>query len=54
MNQCKEALKKLILDEALQRQFGQNGRKRVLDLYDWEKNVSYMESIYYDFNTKPI
>lgn len=54
VSQCKEALKKLILDETLQRQFGQNGRKRVLDLYDWEKNVSYMESIYYDFNNRPI
>lgn len=47
--QCKEALKQLILDQSLRIEMGENGRKRVLDLYDWKKNVDYMECIYRDF-----
>lgn len=49
VNQCKEALKKLILNPKLQEQMGKKGRKRVLDLYDWKKNVDYMEEIYVKF-----
>jgi len=48
--QCKEALKRLILDEVLREKMGENGRKRVLKFYDWEKNVDYMESIYREFS----
>ena len=43
--QCKEALKRLILDEVLREKMGENGR-----FYDWEKNVDYMESIYREFS----
>jgi len=42
----KDALKELVLDETLRKTFGQNGRKRVLELYDFKKNVEQMEAAY--------
>ena len=27
-------------------EFGKNGRKRVLDNYDWDKNVKTMKDVY--------
>lgn len=41
-----EALKKLIVDKKLRNEYANAGRKRVEDLYDWEKNVDRMEKIY--------
>ncbi len=41
-----EKLKKLILDEELRAEFGKNGRKRVLELYNWNDNVDKMIEIY--------
>lgn len=37
---------KLFMDENLRKVFGENGRKRVLEYYDWENNVSTMEKLY--------
>lgn len=39
-------LKKLILDKNLRISLGKNGRKRVLENYDWNSNVDYMIKIY--------
>lgn len=39
-------LKKLILDKNLRTSLGKNGRKRVLENYDWNSNVDYMIKIY--------
>ncbi len=39
-------LKKLVLDEKLREDMGLKSRKRVLELYDWSKNVDAMESLY--------
>lgn len=39
-------LKELILNEELRVEFGKNGRKRVLELYDWNNNVDKMIEIY--------
>ncbi|WP_339009115.1 glycosyltransferase [Fusobacterium animalis] len=39
-------LKKLILDKNLRTSLGENGRKRVLENYDWNSNVDYMIKIY--------
>ncbi|WP_319204570.1 glycosyltransferase [uncultured Ilyobacter sp.] len=36
----------LILDENKRKGFGKNGRRRVLELYDWDKNVDNMINIY--------
>lgn len=41
-----EKLKELILDEELRAKFGKNGRKRVLELYNWNDNVDKMIEIY--------
>ena len=41
-----EKLKELILDEKLRIKFGKNGRKRVLELYNWNDNVKNMIKIY--------
>ena len=41
-----EKLKELILNENLRIGLGKNGRKRVLELYDWNNNVDKMIEIY--------
>lgn len=41
-----ERLRELILDETLRIKFGRNGRKRVLELYNWNNNVNRMIEIY--------
>jgi len=40
------AIEKLILDAKLRRKMGQEGRKRVNRLYNWQENVSQMVDIY--------
>ena len=39
-------LEGLILDEKKRTEMGVNGRKRVEELYDWNKNVEIMENLY--------
>lgn len=46
------AIERLIFDESLRKQFGINGRKRVLEKYDWSENVKQMISIYNEVLTK--
>ena len=41
-----EAIEKLVLDEKLCKQMGEDGRKRVAKFYDWNKNVEQMIEIY--------
>ena len=40
------ALHKLLSNPDLCRQMGENGRKRVLEKYDWSKNVDVMEALF--------
>ncbi len=40
------AIETLLLDKNLRKTFGANGRKMVLELYDWEMNISKMISTY--------
>lgn len=40
------ALQRLITDKSLRQMLSMNGRKRVKELYDWEKNVDLMYSHY--------
>lgn len=40
------AMEKLYLDKELRKRLGENGRKRVEELYDWNKNVAQMIGIY--------
>ena len=42
-------LEKLLRNEELRHEFGKNGRKRVMKLYDWEKNVESMVELYNSF-----
>jgi glycosyltransferase involved in cell wall biosynthesis len=42
-----ETLYKLAVDPALREVIGKNGRNHVVSKYDWEKNVTKMEKIYY-------
>jgi len=37
---------KLFVDENKRKEFGKNGRKRVLENYEWDNNVSTMEKLY--------
>ena len=41
-----EAIERLIIDEELREKFGNAGRVRVKDKFDWQKNVSDMINIY--------
>lgn len=41
-----DAIEKLILDDELKARMGKAGRERVKQLYDWNKNVKQMISIY--------
>lgn len=40
------ALERLVLDEELRIKMGTQGRNRVMELYDWDKNVDTMVSVY--------
>lgn len=44
--QASEAMERLINDETLRLILAENGEKRVRELYDWDKNVEEMMSIY--------
>ena len=41
-----ERLYELIFSKWKRSELGKNGRKKVMELYDWNKNVAYMEKIY--------
>ena len=41
-----EAIQDLLKNEEKRRMFGENGRKRVVELYDWNKDVIIMENLY--------
>ena len=41
-----EILEKLIENKQLRKQLGENGRKRVIENYNWNDNVKYMRDIY--------
>ena len=41
-----EAIERLILDKELREKFGNAGRVRVRDKFDWQKNVNDMINIY--------
>ncbi len=43
-----DAIQKFIDNPKLRKEMGKNGRKRVLNLYDWNDNVSKMINIYKD------
>ena len=45
---CKKALEQLVLDENLRIQIGESGRRRVVEMYNWEQNVDIMEKLYFD------
>lgn len=45
-NATADALEKLIDDLELRKKMGENGRKRVIENYDWNKNVQLMINIY--------
>jgi len=47
-----EILKKLVLNKELRLQLGKNGRKRVLELYNWDINVDTMEQIYINISNQ--
>jgi len=40
------AIEKLILNEYTRAEFGKNARKRITELYSWEKSVDIMNSVY--------
>lgn len=44
--QIAESLNKLLKDKDLRVQFGKNGRKRVIENYNWDDNVKKMKEIY--------
>lgn len=46
------AIQKFIDNPNLREEIGKNGRKRVLDLYDWNDNVSTMVNIYNEILSK--
>lgn len=41
-----DALERLVLDKPLRQKYGESGRKRAEELYDWNKNVDTMEALY--------
>lgn len=41
-----EALETMVLDEELRKELGENGRRRVEKLYNWDDNVTIMEKLY--------
>lgn len=46
IEQIAEILEKLLRDKNLRQKLGKNGRTRVLEKYNWKKNVEYMCEIY--------
>lgn len=52
INSIVDALEKLINNSETRKIMGKNGRKRVLEHYDWNKNVETMEKIYDDILVK--
>lgn len=44
--QVANALNKLVLNKELREEMGKAGRKRVEELYDWDKNVTLLENCY--------
>lgn len=49
IEECKNAMKYLVENAELRKKIGVCGRKRVAELFDWEKNVEFMESLYIEF-----
>jgi len=45
-NQLSDKIVNLLLDAELRKELGNNGRNRVIENYDWEKNVDDMEELY--------
>ena len=45
-------LQELIIDRKKRECMGKAGRKRVEELYDWEKNVDTMEKLYEEVRVK--
>lgn len=45
-NQIADAIEFLLRNKEKRIEYGKNGRKRVIEKYDWKQNVEYMESIY--------
>ena len=48
-NAMAEAMYNLMLNSELRKKMGKNGRKRVIELYDWKKNVDIMERLYSEY-----
>lgn len=48
IDQLREAIRKLLLDENLRKTMGEAGRKKVQQLYEWKENVLQMKKIYED------
>jgi len=48
-NDLKEKLKKLLNDDKLRKEFGINGRLRVLEKYDWPVVIKLLDKIYNQF-----
>lgn len=46
IRELSDKIYELVIDEEKRKVFGKNGRKRVLELYDWNKNVDDMIDIY--------
>lgn len=50
--QIAEALEKLVLSKELREKYGDKGKERVQTLYDWENNVTSMESLYLELKVR--
>lgn len=48
VEQIVDSLENLLENESLREIMGNNGRKRVNELYNWQENANYMKKIYYD------
>ena len=49
-----EKILELLNDPNLRKVMGAAGRKKVLELYDWEKNISIMENLYKNLSDKKL
>lgn len=45
IKQIYQAMAKCVLDKSIRQEYGNNGRIRVVKLYDWKENVSIMEKL---------